>query len=137
MGVTDQRARPLAARPIDESISRHMGLYAVARLAERHGVRVRLRAGNPQGLTALVWLPDSVAERGGSRQYGDMPQRLAAFEGRRTPGQHAAEAPAARPAVPSFTGPAAVGPPAAGAAGEPWSPGGQPDAFPQVTRTPT
>ena len=75
--------------PIDESVSRHMGLFAVARLAERHGVRVRLRAGNPQGLTALVWLPDSVAERGAS-QYDDMPQRLAAFEARRTPGQHAA-----------------------------------------------
>jgi signal transduction histidine kinase len=48
---------------IDVSVSRHMGLFAVARLAERHGVRVRLRAGSPRGLTALVWLPDSVIER--------------------------------------------------------------------------
>jgi len=48
---------------IDVSVSRHMGLFAVARLAERHGVRVRLRAGSPKGLTALVWLPDSVTER--------------------------------------------------------------------------
>jgi len=48
---------------IDVSVSRHMGLFAVARLAERHGVRVRLRAGSPKGLTALVWLPDSVIER--------------------------------------------------------------------------
>ena len=74
---------------IDESVSRHMGLFAVARLAERHGVRVRLRAGNPQGLTALVWLPDSLAERV-TGQYGDVPQRLAAFQARRTAGQHAA-----------------------------------------------
>ncbi|MGD0555496.1 MAG: nitrate- and nitrite sensing domain-containing protein [Streptosporangiaceae bacterium] len=59
---------------IDESVSRHMGLFAVARLAEQHGVRVRLRAGNPEGLTALVWLPDSLTERGGAR-YGDLPQR--------------------------------------------------------------
>ena len=48
---------------IDVSVSRHMGLFAVARLAERHGVRVRLRARSPHGLTALVWLPDSVIER--------------------------------------------------------------------------
>jgi len=66
-----------------------MGLFAVARLAERHGVRVRLRAGNPQGLTALVWLPDSLAERV-TGQYGDVPQRLAAFQARHAPGQHAA-----------------------------------------------
>jgi signal transduction histidine kinase len=49
---------------IDVSVSRHMGLFAVARLAERHGVRVRLRAKSPRGLIALVWLPDSVTERG-------------------------------------------------------------------------
>ena len=33
---------------IDVSVSRHMGLFAVARLAERHGVRVRLRAQAPR-----------------------------------------------------------------------------------------
>jgi signal transduction histidine kinase len=48
---------------MDVSVSRHMGLFAVARLAERHGVRVRLRPRSPHGLTALVWLPDSVTER--------------------------------------------------------------------------
>ena len=48
---------------IDVSVSRHMGLFAVARLAERHGVQVRLRPASPQGLTALVWLPDTVIER--------------------------------------------------------------------------
>ena len=48
---------------IDVSVSRHMGLFAVARLAERHGVRVRLRSRAPHGLTALVWLPDAVTER--------------------------------------------------------------------------
>ena len=52
---------------IDVSVSRHMGLFAVARLAERHGVRVRLRARSPRGLIALVWLPDSVTERGTAR----------------------------------------------------------------------
>jgi signal transduction histidine kinase len=78
---------------IDDSVSRHMGLFAVARLAQRHGVRVRLRAGTPQGLTALVWLPDSLAERG-NLLYGDMPQRLGGPQARHTPGQHAAPSPA-------------------------------------------
>jgi signal transduction histidine kinase len=48
---------------IDVSVSRHMGLFAVAHLAQRHGVRVRLQPRSPQGLTALVWLPDNVIER--------------------------------------------------------------------------
>jgi len=64
---------------IDVSVSRHMGLFAVARLAERHGVRVRLRARSPRGLTALVWLPDNVAERGAARSGwpGSRPSRSA------------------------------------------------------------
>jgi len=64
---------------IDVSVSRHMGLFAVARLAERHGVRVRLRARSPRGLTALVWLPDDVAERGAARSGwpGSRPSRSA------------------------------------------------------------
>jgi hypothetical protein len=40
-----------------------MGLFAVARLAERHRARVRLRSAAPQGLSALVWLPEGVVER--------------------------------------------------------------------------
>jgi hypothetical protein len=64
---------------IDVSVSRHMGLFAVARLAERHGVRVRLRARSPRGLTALVWLPENVAERGAARSgwQGSRPGRSA------------------------------------------------------------
>jgi hypothetical protein len=38
----------------------------VARLAARHGVRVRLRPAASGGLTALVWLPDEVISRDGS-----------------------------------------------------------------------
>jgi signal transduction histidine kinase len=48
---------------IDVSVSRHMGLFAVARLAERHRIRIRLRPAPPQGLSALVWLPDALIER--------------------------------------------------------------------------
>jgi hypothetical protein len=35
-----------------------MGLFVVARLAAKHGIRVRLRSGAAGGLDALVWLPD-------------------------------------------------------------------------------
>jgi signal transduction histidine kinase len=131
VGISDTRLAEMNRRlddppPIDESVSRHMGLYAVARLAERHGVRVRLRAGNPQGLTALVWLPDSLAERG--QQYGDLPQRLAAFEARRTPGQHATPAAPAAPAVPASPAFPAIASRAAS---------GQPDAYTQDMRTAT
>jgi hypothetical protein len=40
-----------------------MGLFVVARLAARHGIRVRLRPAAMGGLTALVWLPDEVITR--------------------------------------------------------------------------
>ena len=120
VGVSEARLAEMNRRlddppAIDESVSRHMGLFAVARLAGRHGVRVRLSAGTPQGLTALVWLPDSIAVRG-TRQYGDLSQRLASFQARRTPGLHAA-------AVSSATDSrAAIG---------------QPDAFAPAMRTGT
>jgi signal transduction histidine kinase len=70
IGVSDARLADMNFRldnppTIDVSVSRHMGLFAVARLAERHRVRVRLRPAAPQGLSALVWLPDSVIERTG------------------------------------------------------------------------
>jgi signal transduction histidine kinase len=56
---------------VDVTVSRRMGLYVVARLAARHGIRVRLRSATMGGLTALVWLPDEVIsqETGGAR-YG-------------------------------------------------------------------
>jgi hypothetical protein len=90
---------------IDVTVSRHMGLFAVARLAERHNVQVRLRPASPQGLSALVWLPDTVIERTG-RQYGGgrVPQAAQAAQAaqggaglqvRRTPGQSLTAPPAA------------------------------------------
>jgi K+-sensing histidine kinase KdpD len=50
--------RPPAA---DEYIHRHMGLYVVSCLAARHGIRVNLHAGTPQGLSAAVWLPPEIS----------------------------------------------------------------------------
>ena len=73
IGVSESRLAEMNWRldnpPVmDVSVSRHMGLFAVARLAERHRIRVRLRPAVPQGLTALVWLPDTVIERS-ARSY--------------------------------------------------------------------
>jgi signal transduction histidine kinase len=65
---------------VDVSVSQHMGLFAVSRLAARHGVRVRLQAATPQGLSALVWLPGSLTGRETAPQVG----------GRRPSGRHAA-----------------------------------------------
>ena len=45
---------------VDVAVSRRMGLFVVARLAARHGIRVRLRQPELGGLTALIWLPDTL-----------------------------------------------------------------------------
>jgi signal transduction histidine kinase len=58
-----QLENPSAA---DMNVAKWMGLYVVARLAARHGTRVRLRPGEPGGLTALVWLPDEVLTHQGA-----------------------------------------------------------------------
>jgi hypothetical protein len=68
IGIAEERLAEMNYRlkstpVIDVSVSRHMGLFAVARLAERHNVQVMLRPASPQGLTAMVWLPDSVIQR--------------------------------------------------------------------------
>jgi hypothetical protein len=100
IGVSESRLEEMNWRldnpPVmDVTVSRHMGLFAVARLAERHWVRVRLRPGNPQGLTALVWLPDTVIERSGRRlaatggwQAAGQAAGQSVPESRRASGQH-------------------------------------------------
>ncbi|HEX6521180.1 MAG TPA: nitrate- and nitrite sensing domain-containing protein [Streptosporangiaceae bacterium] len=100
---------------MDVSVSRHMGLFAVARLAERHGVRVRLLAGSPEGLTALVWLPDSVVERE-ARQVS-WPRRqpgwaTLASERGVDPQRQAVPAAAQAAAFPASASPAVAAPPA-------------------------
>jgi Nitrate and nitrite sensing/Histidine kinase-, DNA gyrase B-, and HSP90-like ATPase/HAMP domain len=61
---------------VDVAVSRRMGLFVVARLAARHGIRVRLRpATTGSGLTAMVWLPDEVVVADGAGRPG-VPGRL-------------------------------------------------------------
>ena len=61
---------------VDVAVSRRMGLFVVGRLAARHGVRVRLRHAQSGGLTALIWLPESVASPESAQPLG----RLRKFE---------------------------------------------------------
>jgi signal transduction histidine kinase len=57
---------------VDVAVSRRMGLFVVARLAARHGIRVRLRPAGAGGLTALVWLPDEVISHTGGSSAPNM-----------------------------------------------------------------
>ena len=75
---------------VDVAVSRRMGLFVVARLAGRHGIRVRLRPASMGGLTALVWLPDEVI----GHETAATPPGLRRFE--TTPGSAAAPTSAAR-----------------------------------------
>ena len=45
---------------VDVDVSRRMGLFVVGRLAQRYGIRVRLRPAPNGGVTAMVWLPDEL-----------------------------------------------------------------------------
>jgi signal transduction histidine kinase len=59
---------------VDVAVSRRMGLFVVARLAARHGIRIRLRPASPRGLIALIWLPNETIT---SEKSGHGPQRSA------------------------------------------------------------
>ena len=108
---------------VDVAVSRRMGLFVVGRLAARHGVRVRLRHAQAGGLTALIWLPDTVAapevapplgrlRRFEADDYGPTPSLSAPTATAPAQGSSAATA-AAR--IPRFS-PAASSAPAAPAA---------------------
>jgi signal transduction histidine kinase len=50
----------------DINVPKWIGLFVVARLAVRHGIRVRLQQAEFGGLTALVWLPDELITHQGA-----------------------------------------------------------------------
>ena len=65
MGMTEEQLAVVNWRlenppAADVEVSRHMGLFAVAHLADRHGIRVRLRKATGAGLIAHVWLPEAL-----------------------------------------------------------------------------
>ena len=98
---------------VDVAVSRRMGLFVVARLAARHGIRVRLRPASSAGLTALVWLPDEVVVReGGARPGGQgrFPEPLARFAIGTGPADMAGPGVPGELAATGSGGPPAVGP---------------------------
>jgi signal transduction histidine kinase len=58
--LTYANERLTDAPSMDVSVSRRMGLFVVARLAHRHGIRVQLRLQGGGGLTAMVLVPESL-----------------------------------------------------------------------------
>ena len=81
----------------DINVPKWMGLFVVARLAARHGIRVRLQQADFGGLTALTWLPGEVLTDQGAAP----PSRLSSFGSagaRRRPAEPGLPEPAADPA---------------------------------------
>jgi signal transduction histidine kinase len=149
VGVSDQEMSHVNWRldnppVVDVAVSRRMGLFVVGRLAARHGVRVRLRHAQAGGLTALIWLPDTVAapevapplgrlRKFEADDYGHTPS-LSAPTAAPAQGSTAASQATAAARIPRFSpttpaGPAASAPPSftpganAGAPGASGSPG--------------
>jgi hypothetical protein len=77
---------------VDFALSRMLGLYVVARLAQRYNIKVQLRHSWYGGITALVLLPPTVAVR------APMPEAIEA-PSRRGPAELVASAKPAEPAV--------------------------------------
>ncbi|MGH8866636.1 MAG: sensor histidine kinase, partial [Actinomycetes bacterium] len=115
IGIPAERLVELNARlgappVLDVSVTRHMGLYVVGRLAHRHGIRVHLDSRPFGGTAAYVLLPpwlvqqDATSQMGHNGRQAPLPGRPAAphpgVPGRPAPG-------AARPggAAPAPSGP--------------------------------
>ncbi|HEY8556462.1 MAG TPA: nitrate- and nitrite sensing domain-containing protein, partial [Actinomycetes bacterium] len=80
LGMTDQElveANERLANPpmVDFALSRMLGLYVVARLAQRYNVKVQLRHSWYGGITALVLLPPTVAVRAAMPEALEAPRR--------------------------------------------------------------
>jgi signal transduction histidine kinase len=138
-----QLENPSAA---DINVAKWMGLFVVARLAARHGIRVRLRPGEPGGLTALVWLPDEVlthqgaaaspmlSDLGSSRSAPGAPEATVdpgyAAAGRMTTAVRSAEFAPARANPQDMPAGSRLAADAGQRPGRAWSPGGmQPVSF--------
>jgi signal transduction histidine kinase len=89
-----------------------MGLLVVARLAARHGMKVRLNQAESGGLTALVWLPGEVLMHQGPAAN---PGNAAAMQrGQRAEAPPPGRLPGSQPAFPAREDAGAMIPPAEG-----------------------
>src|SRR4029453_8680551 len=80
LGMTDEElveANERLANPpmVDLALARMLGLYVVARLAQRYNVKVQLRHSWYGGITALVLLPPTVAVRAPMPEAIEAPSR--------------------------------------------------------------
>jgi len=80
LGMSDEElveANERLANPptVDFALSRMLGLYVVARLAQRYNVKVQLRHSWYGGITALVLLPPTVAVRAPMPEALEAPSR--------------------------------------------------------------
>ncbi|MEV0825634.1 sensor histidine kinase [Nonomuraea rubra] len=114
--------RLMEAPSVDVSVSRRMGLFVVARLAHRHGIRVQLRPHASGGLTAMVLIPENML---GSQapNFAGMPSfsgnQPPSFSENQPPSFSGDQPPSFGDQPPAFAGAAAGGP--GGPGGEPYS----------------
>ncbi|WP_462165465.1 nitrate- and nitrite sensing domain-containing protein, partial [Frankia sp. AiPs1] len=107
-----ERVNERLANPpvVDVSVSRTMGLFAVGRLAGRHGIRVQLRESSSGGITAVVRLPARLVTGDGAGGAGG---RIPALNRPATVPAIAAGDDAGRPGIdPAATGPGTIALPA-------------------------
>ena len=76
MGMSEEQMAQLNWRlenppVVDVGFSRHMGLFAVAHLAARHGIKVRLQRPSAGGLAAHVWIPDTLTSQDSEPAAGE------------------------------------------------------------------
>ncbi|MEV4014292.1 nitrate- and nitrite sensing domain-containing protein [Nonomuraea angiospora] len=84
--LTIANDRLIDAPTVDVSVSRRMGLFVVARLAHRHGIRVQLRPHESGGLTAMILMPEALLATqvpsypGGSAEAVPTPPQWGSFQ---------------------------------------------------------
>jgi hypothetical protein len=66
--LADINARLGRAPKVDPTVTRHMGLYVVGRLAQRHGIRIQLRERPYGGIAAHVITPGRLVRSGPGAQ---------------------------------------------------------------------
>ncbi|NUW38456.1 nitrate- and nitrite sensing domain-containing protein [Nonomuraea sp. SMC257] len=119
------------APTVDVSVSRRMGLFVVARLAHRHGIRVQLRPHGGGGLTAMVLIPESL--------LGSQPPAYPAGGAAPREEAYASPAPAAAPPVSWPAGGYQPGPghPSFPSGAYPSSPGDTAGSWPSMPQWPS
>jgi len=74
--LVEANARLASPPTMDLALSQRLGLFVVARLAEHHGIKVKLRHSWYGGVAALVWLPEALTvHAAGTPEAVDAPRR--------------------------------------------------------------